>query len=76
MAKIDEIKEILNSLRIGLSIVVGLIVLITGSLVSMEKSGIIDIYFWFGLFLEIVLLLVFIKIIFSIKKNTKEIGRL
>ena len=73
MAKIDEIKEILNSLRVGLSIIVGLIVLTTGSLINKEQADMVDVYFWLGLFLDIILLLLFIKIIFSIKKHTKEI---
>jgi len=73
MAKIDEIKEILNSLRVGMTIVVGLIVIITGSLVSKEQSNQIDIYFWIGLALDVVLLVVFMKIIASIKKHTREI---
>jgi len=74
MAKIDEIKEILNSLRVGLSIIVGLIVLTTGSLINKEQADMVDVYFWLGLFLDIILLLLFIKIIFSIKKHTKEKG--
>jgi len=73
MAKLDEIKEILNSLRVGMSIVVGLIVIITGSLVNKEQSNQVDIYFWVGLSLDIVLLVVFMKIVTSIKKHTREI---
>jgi hypothetical protein len=45
MAKIDEIKEILNTLRVGLSIVVGLIVVITGALITKEQLSQTDIYF-------------------------------
>lgn len=73
MAKIDEIKEILNSLRVGLTIVVGLIVIITGSIINKEQSKQIDVYFWSGLLVDVVLLLIFMKLVFSIKKHTKEI---
>ncbi|MEA3330678.1 MAG: hypothetical protein U9Q29_03180 [Campylobacterota bacterium] len=73
MAKIDEIKEILNSLRVGMSIVVGLIVILSGSLINKEQANQIDVYFWIGLVLDIVLLLSFLKIIKSIRKNTKMI---
>jgi len=73
MAKIDEIKEILNSLRVGLTIVVGLIVIITGSIISKEQSKQIDVYFWSGLSVDVVLLVIFMKLVFSIKKHTKEI---
>jgi len=34
MAKIDEIKEILNSLRVGFTVIIGLIVIVTGSLIN------------------------------------------
>jgi len=48
MAKIDEVKEILNTLRLFFSIGIGLIVVITGSLISKEQNNTIDIYFWIG----------------------------
>jgi hypothetical protein len=73
MAKLDELKEILNTLRVSLSLVVGLIVILTGSLVSKEQSGNIDIYFWLGIAIELVLLGIFVKIILKIKKHTREI---
>ena len=73
MAKIDEIKEILNSLRVGMSIIVGLIVILTGPLLNKEQLNQIDIYFWIGLVLDIVLLFSFLQIIKSIRKNIKII---
>ena len=76
MAKIDEIKEILNSLRLGLSIIVGLIVVITGALIRKEQLDKIDIYFFVGLMLDVILLFLFMKIIKSIKKNTEKIRNL
>jgi len=39
MAKIDEVKEILTSLRVGLSIVIGLLVVIIGSTIKLERSN-------------------------------------
>lgn len=71
--KLDEVKEILNSLRVGLSLVVGLIVITTGSLINKEQLGPIDIYFWVGSALDVVLMFTFIKLVLSIKKHTKEI---
>jgi len=73
MARIDEIKEILNSLRVGMSIIVGLIVVLTGSLLNKEQLDQIDIYFWIGLVLDVVLLFSFLQIIKSIRKNIKII---
>ena len=73
MAKIDEIKEILTSLRVGLSIVVGLLVVIVGSTIKLERAGSIDIYFYVGLIASIILVIIFLQIITKIKKFTKEI---
>jgi len=73
MAKLDEVKEILNTLRVGLSLIVGLIVVTTGALIGKEQTAQIDVYFWLGLAFDVVLLLTFIKLIFSIKKYTREI---
>jgi hypothetical protein len=73
MAKLDEVKEILTSLRIGLSIVVGLLVVIVGSTIKLERSNEIDIYFYIGLIVSIVLVVIFLQLIQYIKKFTKEI---
>jgi hypothetical protein len=73
MGKLDEVKEILNSLRVGLSLVVGLIVITTGSLINKEQQNQVDIYFWLGSAFDLVLMYIFIKLIISIKKHTKEI---
>ena len=73
MAKIDEIKEVLNTLRLLFSIGVGLIVVITGSLIAKEQSSNVDIYFWIGLIIDIVLILGLVKLIGSIKRYIEEI---
>ena len=73
MAKIDEIKEILTSLRVGLSIVIGLLVVIVGSTIKLERNNEIDIYFYVGLVTSIVLVVIFLQIIKYIKKFTKQI---
>ncbi|MDF1874788.1 hypothetical protein JHD48_03440 [Sulfurimonas sp. SAG-AH-194-I05] len=38
MAKLDEVKEMLTSLRVGLSIVAGLLVVIVGSTIKLERN--------------------------------------
>jgi len=73
MAKLDEVKEILNTLRVGLSLLIGLIVITTGALINKEQIGQTDIYFWLGIIFDVILLVSFIKIVSSIKKYTKEI---
>ena len=44
-ARIDEIKEILTSLRVGFSVIVGLLVVLIGVLIGKEKTSDVDIYF-------------------------------
>ena len=73
MAKVDEIKEGLNTLRLLFSIGIGLIVVITGSLIAKEQSSHVDIYFWIGLIIDIVLILGLVKLIGSIKRYIEEI---
>lgn len=73
MAKIDEIKEILNTLRLFFSIGIGLVVVLTGSLINKEESKDVDIYFWFGSIIDFILIIGLIFVIKAIKKNTKII---
>jgi len=51
MAKIDEIKEILNTLRIWLSLTIGLIVVIISGLVNRYDLNEVDWVFYSGSFL-------------------------
>ncbi len=76
MAKIDEIKEALNSLRIWLSLTVGIIVVVSGGLISRYDNVKIDAVFWSGMMLLFILLSVVILLIIKISKRTKEIGKL
>ncbi len=73
MSKIDEIKEILNTLRLFFSLGVGIIVLLTGALIDKEQKSQIDIYFWIGSILDLLLMLGLIFIAKAIKKNTETI---
>lgn len=73
MARIDEMKEILNTLRVLLSLLFGAAVLLIGSIVNRLESNKLDIWTWLGIggifFLSVVLLIIFMKI----SKITKEI---
>lgn len=73
MAEIDEVKEILNSLRIAMSIIIGLLVVIVGATINLERSNQIDIYFYAGLLSILVLVVAFLKTVALIRKNTKKI---
>jgi len=73
MAEIDEVKEILNSLRVAMSIIIGLLVVIIGATIKLERSNQIDIYFYSGLVSILVLVVAFLKTVSMIRKNTKKI---
>ncbi|MDF1884235.1 hypothetical protein JHD49_09805, partial [Sulfurimonas sp. SAG-AH-194-C21] len=71
--RIDEIKEILTSLRVGFSVIIGLLVVIVGVLINKEKMSDIDIYFWIGLGFVLLLSVGLIYVVKSIVKHLKEI---
>ena len=73
MAKLDEIKEILNTLRIWLSLTIGLIVLIVSGLIKRYDAENVDWIFYSGSFLFFVLIFVLLLIILKISNRTKEI---
>ena len=73
MAKIDEIKELLNTLRLFFSIAIGLIVVLTGSLIRKEELNDIDLYFYIGSVIDFILMIGLIFLVKSIKNNTKKI---
>lgn len=73
MGTIDEVKEILNTLRIAMSLIFGLMVILAGSLVKRYDTNNIDYIFWVGTMLVFVLMGALVLIIGKISKKTKEI---
>ena len=73
MAKIDEIKEILNTLRIAMSIAFGILVVVVGSIIKRYDSNNIDDIFWIGIGFTFLLLISIYLIIKKISNKTKEI---
>jgi hypothetical protein len=73
VAKIDKIKEILNSLRIGLSIISALLITLGGTLGSLYKKDEIDIIFWVSSLLFFGFLIAGFVIIHKIKIKTDEL---
>jgi len=73
MAQIDEMKEILTSLRMGLTIIVGLLVVIVGATINLERQDDTGIYFYLGLASSLILIVAFLQTIRYIKKFTKRI---
>jgi hypothetical protein len=73
MAKIDEIKEVLNTLRIAMSIGFGMLVVVVGSIVNRYDENKTDIIFWIGVGFVFFLLSFLVMIIKKISDRTKEI---
>jgi len=73
MAQIDEVKEILNNLRIWLSLSVGLVIVIVSGLIKRYDVNKVDWIFYSGSFLFFVLLMVIGLLIVKISEKTKEI---
>jgi len=73
MAEIDEVKEILNSLRVAMSITIGLLVVIVGAIIRMERDNQIDAFFYLGIAMALLLLIAFFKIVISLRKNIRKI---
>ena len=76
MGKLDEVKEILNTLRVAMSVLFGTFVLIVGKLLSMYDREDFSDLFWLGIAVSIANLGAIILIVKKITKKTKEIGEL
>ncbi len=76
MGKIDKVKETLNTLRIAMSISFGILVVLVGSLVKRYDASKLDMIFWAGFALSLVVLLVIAAIMVKISNKTKEIEEL
>ena len=73
MAKIDEIKEILNTLRIAMSIAFGMLVVLVGSIIKRYDSNMIDTIFWIGIICTFILMFIILRIVTKISNKAKEI---
>ena len=73
MAKLDEVKEILNTLRVAMSIAFGMFVLLVGKLVSLYMENKIGDIFWISIVASVVIVIVIFLIIKKIAQKTREI---
>ncbi len=73
MGKIDEVKEILNTLRVAMSIAFGILIILIGSLVKRYDNNSIDYIFWIGTVFVFILLITIVLVIKKISAKTKEI---
>ncbi|PHS41699.1 MAG: hypothetical protein COB07_01240 [Sulfurovum sp.] len=71
--KIDEVKELLNTLRVAMSISFGILVILIGSIVKRYDAEKIDILFWSGVLFALTIIGAIVVIIFKIANKTKEI---
>lgn len=55
---------------------VGILVMVSGGLVNRYDNSKVDVVFWSGILLLVVLLAVIVLLILKISKRTKEIGEL
>ncbi len=76
MAKIDEIKESLNTLRTALSLLSAFLIAIGVALGALFKGGDIGVLFWMCVFFMILFIFAGFVVITKIKQKTKEIGEL
>ena len=73
MAKIDEIKEILNTLRLALSILMGILIITIGSVINRFDNNKVDDIFWFSIVFAFIIIIILTMIIKKISNRTKEI---
>jgi predicted membrane channel-forming protein YqfA (hemolysin III family) len=73
MGKIDEVKELLNTLRVAMSIAFGILIILIGSIVKRYDADKIDILFWSGILFALAIIGAIVFIIFKIANKTKEI---
>lgn len=76
MAKIDEIKEILNTLRVAMSILAGVLVVLVGKIFTKFENEEFSFVFWATLLVILVVIIVEVIIINKISQKTKEIKEL
>ena len=76
MSRLDEVKEILNTLRVALTIAFGLLVFIVGSMLNKHENNEIDFVFWAGAFFFFLILGAIVFIARKLSSKTKEIRRL
>ena len=73
MAKIDEVKELLSTLRAVFGVIVAVILTLTAGLIKMYYNDRIDILFYMGSLLNIVLITALPIIAKIIAKNIKKL---
>ena len=76
MSKLDEVKEILNTLRVAMSLSFGMLAIVVGGIVKRIDSNEVDSIFWLGVTFTVFMLVVIRLLIIKISERTKEIKEL
>jgi uncharacterized membrane protein len=74
MAKIDKLKETLNTLRVLLSLAVGLILGLSAKVSDLYDRNLFDVQFYLSIGAINLLIILILYIAIKIKKKTDEIG--
>jgi xanthine/uracil permease len=76
MSKLDEVKEILNTLRVAMSLSFGMLVIVVSGVIKRFDDNNVDSIFWLGILFTVFLLTVIFLLIIKISQRTKEIKEL
>lgn len=76
MSKLDEVKEILNTLRVAMSLSFGMLVIVVSGIINRFDQNQVDMVFWLGFLFAVFLLVVIFLLIIKISQKTKEIKEL
>ena len=74
MAKVDQIKETLNTLRMYITIFSIIFVTLGAGLIGMYKTNEIDNLFWIGILSEFIIFIVILMIGLNISTQINKIG--
>ena len=76
MGKIDKVKEVLNTIRIAISISFGMLALIVTGIIKRYDANKIDELFWLGIIAATVIVFLIFSLIVRLSKRTNEIEEL
>jgi len=76
MAKIDEVKEYLTTLRVFFTVMIAVMVAVSSGVINSYRNEVYDVMFWIGCFSEIILMISVIIVVRKIKTKTNEIKEL
>jgi len=76
MSKLDKVKEILNTIRISLSISFAMLALILTGLIKRYDLNKVDELFWLGIVATIFIIIMIFLLVVKLAKRTNEIEEL